>query len=319
MKSLVTLLTSGLLLISNSALSAANSNAQNNYNDNVVIRAIPSEIKPTEPATRSESVLGSDATLDPGLVASAALVIDQQSGEVLFEKNPDAAQPIASITKLMTAIVVLDAALPLDENLVVTHADAALARPTYSKLKVGARLTRAELLRLMLMASENRAAATLARSYPGGVEHFVRRMNETALSLGLLATRFADPTGLSIGNVSTARELTQLVRHAYHYEAIRTFSTTAEYSVPISRARRAVFHNTNRLTRNEDWTIGLSKTGFITASGQCLVLQAAVAGRPLVMVILDSWGKGGRIDDALKLRRWLEQHNDRVIVAGLSF
>ncbi len=319
MKLLVTLLTSGLLLISNIALSAANSNAQNNYNDNVVLRAIPPEIQANEPVTRSESVLRGDVTPEPGLVASAALVIDQQSGAVLFEKNPDAAQPIASITKLMTAIVVLDAALPLDENLVVTHADANLARPTHSKLKVGARLSRAELLRLMLMASENRAAATLARSYPGGVEHFVRRMNETARSLGLFATRFADPTGLNIGNVSTARELTQLVRHAYHYEAIRTYSTTAEYSAPIGRARRAVFHNTNRLTRNEDWTIGLSKTGFITASGQCLVLQAAVAGRPLVMVILDSSGKGGRIDDALKLRRWLEQHNDRVIVAGLSF
>ncbi len=319
MKSLVTLLTSGLVLISSSAFSASSSGLQNNYNENAVIRAISSDIQPTEPAARSESVPRGDITLDPGLVASAALVIDQQSGAILFEKNPDAAQPIASITKLMTAIVVLDAALSLDEILVVTHVDAALARPTHSKLKVGARLTRAELLRLMLMASENRAAATLARSYPGGVEHFVRRMNEAALSLGLFSTRFADPTGLNIGNVSTARELTQLVRRAYHYDAIRTYSTTTEYSAPIGRARRAVFHNTNRLTRNEDWTIGLSKTGFITASGQCLVLQAAVAGRPLVMVILDSWGKGGRIDDALKLRRWLEQRSDRVVVAGLSF
>jgi serine-type D-Ala-D-Ala endopeptidase (penicillin-binding protein 7) len=317
MKSLVTLLTSGLLFISSSGFGASNLNVQNNYSDNVRIRAIQSDVQQIEPATRLESAPRNVENLNPGLVASAALVIDQQSGAILFEKNPDVSQPIASITKLMTAIVILDAAQNLDETLMVSNSDVALSRPTTSKLKVGAHLTRAELLRLMLMASENRAAAALARNYPGGVEHFVRRMNETALSLGLFSTRFADPTGLNIGNVSTARELTQLVRHAYHYDAIRTYSTTGEYSAPIGHARRAVFHNTNRLTRSEDWTIGLSKTGFISASGQCLVLQAAVAGRPLVMVILDSWGKGGRIEDAVRLRSWLEQNNRRWIVAEM--
>jgi serine-type D-Ala-D-Ala endopeptidase (penicillin-binding protein 7) len=310
------LLSAALFALSLPCHAGATREAANNYNDNLFIAA-----PHVEEEIRSFSGIGNAkperAISDPALLASAALVIDQTTGSVLFEKNADALQPIASITKLMTAIVVLEAQQPLNQLLSVTRADVELARPTQSRLKVGAMLSRGELLRLMLMASENRAAAVLARSFPGGLQSFVRRMNEVALAQGLHSTRFADPTGLSAGNLSTARDLTSLVRHAYRFDAIRAYSTTPEYAVSLRRARATLFHNTNRLTRNADWEIGLSKTGYISASGQCLVLQASVGGRPMVMVILDSWGKGGRVEDAVRLRHWLEQRNDRVIVAGL--
>ena len=306
----------GLILSGGICFATPNLGAQANYSDNLSIKPVRSEVDYPAPVTDPETDRPIRGSLHPALMASAALVIDQESGEVLFEKNANLTHPIASITKLMTAIVVLDAGQPLDQLLSVTNADAELARPTQSRLKVGAKLSRAELLRLMLMASENRAAAVIARAYPGGLTSFVKQMNETAVALGLVSTRFADPTGLHVSNVSTARDLTKLVRHAYRYDAIRAYSTTPEYAVPLGRARKVVFHNTNRLTRSEDWVIGLSKTGFISASGQCLVLQAAVKGRRLVMVILDSWGKGGRIEDAVRLRSWLEQKNQRWIVAG---
>ena len=284
------------------------------YDDNVAI-AYPNSNEQSKAVREQGDVTRADEASDPAVLASSVLVMDQTSGAVLFEKNADYSQPIASITKLMTAMVVLKAAQPLGQMLQVTIADAVAARPTNSRLKVGAKLSRGELLRLMLMASENRAAAALARSYPGGLPSFVQRMNETANALGLRSTRFADPTGLRPANQSTARDLAALVQHAYNFDVIRAYSTTPEYAVSLRRARMTLFQNTNRLTRSADWTIGLSKTGFISASGQCLVLQAAVAGRPLVMVILDSWGKGGRIDDAVRLKTWLEQRNERWIVA----
>lgn len=284
------------------------------YDDNVAI-AYPTRDEQSKAVSEHGNVTLADVASDPAVLASSVLVIDQTSGAVLFEKNADYSQPIASITKLMTAMVVLNAAQSLDQMLQVTTADAVASRPTHSRLKVGAKLSRGKLLRLMLMASENRAAAALARSFPGGLPRFVQRMNETANALGLRSTRFADPSGLHPANESTARDLVALVQHAYNFDVIRAFSTTPEYAVSLRRARTTLFHNTNRLTRSGDWAIGLSKTGFISASGQCLVLQAAVAGRPLVMVILDSWGKGGRIDDAVRLRTWLEQRNQRFIVA----
>ena len=310
------LVSAALFALSVTCHAGAAREAANSYNDNLFISA-PQVAEEVRSLTDIGNAKPERVTNDPALLASAALVIDQTTGAVLFEKNADALQPIASITKLMTAIVVLDAGQPLSQMLSVTRADVELARPTQSRLKVGAALSRGELLRLMLMASENRAAAVLARSYPGGLQSFVRRMNEVALGQGLYSTHFADPTGLNAGNVSTARELTSLVRHAYRFDAIRAYSTTPEYVVSLRRARATLFHNTNRLTRNTDWEIGLSKTGYIAASGQCLVLQASVAGRPMVMVILDSWGKGGRVADAVRLRHWLEQHNHRVIVAGI--
>lgn len=290
--------------------------AASRYDDNIAIAHpyIDAESKST---SEHNIVAPVETTSVPLLLASSVLVMDQKSGEILFDKNTGYLQPIASITKLMTAIVVLNANLPLHHMLSVTSADAAAARPTHSRLKVGARLSRGELLRLMLMASENRAAAALARSYPGGLSHFVKQMNKTAQTLGLVSTNFADPTGLHAGNMSTARDLAALVQHAYGFDIIREYSTTPEYAVSLRRARMTLFHNTNRLTRNADWDIGLSKTGFISASGQCLVLQAAVAGRALIMVILDSWGKGGRIEDAVRIRSWLEQRSKRLVVAGM--
>ncbi len=283
----------------------------NRYSDNVNIA------NPDVDRIENRGVTPRDRLLNPDLLASSVLVIDETSREVLFEKNPDYSQPIASITKLMTAIVVLNEAQPLDQILSVTKNDAFAARPTHSRLKAGARLSRSELLRLMLMASENRAAVVLARSYPGGLGAFVKCMNKTAAALGLSSTRFADPTGLNPGNLSTARDLAMLVEHASRFDVIRAYSTTPEYAVSLRRARTTLFHNTNRLTRNADWDIRLSKTGFISASGQCLVLQTAVAGRPMIMVILDSWGKGGRVEDAVRLKSWLEQRSEHLVVARL--
>jgi serine-type D-Ala-D-Ala endopeptidase (penicillin-binding protein 7) len=303
------------------SIAAATAYAQPNnetarYDDNVTI-AYPYVDDRPAPEPAREVTLRREAKSDPAVMASSVLVMDQKSGEVLFDRNANYLQPIASITKLMTAMVVLNAEQPLEQFISVTADDVAATRPTHSRLKAGARLTRDELLRLMLMASENRAAAALARSFPGGLTHFVKRMNDTAEKLGLLSTSFADPSGLDPANRSTARDLAALVQHAYRFDRIREYSTTPEYAVSLRRARMTTFHNTNRLTRSADWDIGLSKTGYITASGQCLVLQAAVAGRPLIMVILDSSGKGGRIEDAIKLRSWLEHRDDRWVVARM--
>lgn len=284
------------------------------YDENIVT-AHPYIDEQVNPAPERNNIVPGGVMSTPLLIASSVLVMDQKSGEVLFDKNADYLQPIASITKLMTAIVVLNAEQPLHQMLSVTTADAVVARPTRSRLKVGARLSRGELLHLMLMSSENRAAAALARSHPGGLARFVKKMNQTAQTLGLSSTNFADPTGLHSANMSTARDLATLVQHAYGFDLIRAYSTTPQHAVSLRRARTTLFHNTNRLTRSTDWNIGLSKTGFITASGQCLVLQASVIGRPLIMVILDSSGKGGRIADAVRLRSWLEQRNERLVVA----
>jgi serine-type D-Ala-D-Ala endopeptidase (penicillin-binding protein 7) len=314
MKLLRTLSACALLAAMCPSHAESNPDLANRYSDNLVIAYPYHDEEPTPPV---RTITMGEVMSDPSVAASAVLVMDQKSGEVLFGKNADVTQPIASITKLMTAMVVLNAQQPLHQILSVTTADAVATRRTHSRLRVGARLSRGELLRLMLMASENRAAAALARSYPGGLSRFVKHMNDTAQMLGLDSTHFADPTGLNTANLSTARDLAALVKHAYRFDLVREYSTTPEYAVSLRRARTTMFHNTNRLTRSADWDIGLSKTGFITASGQCLVLQAAVAGRPLIIVILDSWGKGGRIDDAVRLRSWLEQRSDQSIVAHM--
>ena len=290
--------------------------SQEAYRENITI-TYPYVEEESDGAIEQIAPNSNDHISDPSLLASSVFVVDPESGQVLFEKNADSSRSIASITKLMTAIVVLGASQSLTQTLSVTAADAELARPTHSRLRVGGRLSRGELLRLMLMASENRAAAALARSFPGGLPNFVKRMNETALALGLFATQFADPTGLDAGNRSTARDLAALVQHASRFEVIRAYSTTPEYAVSPRGPRTTVFHNTNRLTRSADWNIELSKTGFISASGQCLVLRATLSGRSLVMVILDSWGKGGRVNDAVRLRNWLEQSNGALVVARM--
>ncbi|MBI2961634.1 MAG: serine hydrolase [Betaproteobacteria bacterium] len=239
------------------------------------------------------------------LQSSAALVLDQGSGRVLYGKNTHAIVPIASITKLMTAMVVLDANLDPNEPVAITEDDVDNLRGTHSRLKVGTALAREDLLRLALMASENRAASALARAYPGGRESFVQAMNLKAQLLGMSGSRFSDSTGLSSANVSTAEELSRLVSEAYRYDKIREHTTAAGYEVNAG-GRRLAFRNTNGLVSSRGWDIGVSKTGFINESGRNLVMQATLAGRAVVIVLLNSWGKYSRQGDAQRIRKWLE-------------
>ncbi len=245
------------------------------------------------------------------LHSHAALVLDQQSGEVLYGKNVQTIVPIASITKLMTAMVVLDANLDPEESIPIAKDDIDWLRGSQSRLKVGATLTRDELLRLALMASENRAASALARSYPGGADAFVRAMNLKAQLLGMSGSRFADATGLSSTNVSTAEDLATLVRAAHRYPKIREYSTATGLQVSLGGRHPVAFRNTNRLVSSGAWDIGLSKTGFINEAGRCLVMQATLAGRAVIIVLLDSWGKYSRIGDAYRIRKWLELASGR--------
>jgi D-alanyl-D-alanine endopeptidase (penicillin-binding protein 7) len=256
-------------------------------------------------AARELNHYATDGEGNPLLRSAAVLVQDQSSGEVLFEKNSDAVLPIASITKLMTAMVVLDAKQGLSELIDISIDEVDMLRGTRSRLVVGTELSREDMLRLALMSSENRAAASLARHYPGGTVAFIDAMNAKARSLGLQDTRFYDSTGLNAGNVSSARDLSKMVAAAAKYPLIREFSTTAEYTVEINSRPRA-FHNTNALVRNSDWEIGVSKTGFISEAGRCLVMQAWLNQKPMIIVLLDSWGKLSRIGDANRIKRWVE-------------
>jgi D-alanyl-D-alanine endopeptidase (penicillin-binding protein 7) len=242
---------------------------------------------------------------DPVLRSASALVVDQSNGAVLFEKNANAVLPIASISKLMTAMVVLDSKPGLNDPLTIEHDDVDMLKGSRSHLRIGAQLTREDMLRLALMASENRAASALSRNYPGGREAFVVAMNNKARALGLTETHFEDPTGLTSANVSSARDLTRLVAAAHEYPLIREFTTTPEYEVTVA-GRPRMFHNTNRLVGSAEWNIGLSKTGYISEAGKCLVMQAWVNNRPTIIVLLDSAGKLTRIGDANRIRRWIE-------------
>jgi len=242
----------------------------------------------------------------PNLKSHVALVIDEARGEPLYAKHPDQVAPIASITKLMTAMVVLDAQLPLDEAIEISAVDVDSVKRTRSRLPVGALLARGELLRIALMSSVNRAAAALARTYPGGTEECVGAMNRKANELGMTQTRFADPTGLSSKNVSSAEDLSRMVLAAARYPAIREATTAALHQVTLSDGRVLEFHNSNGLVRNKTWSIGLSKTGYINEAGRCLVMQAEIAARQVVIVLLDSWGKYTRLGDANRIRHWIE-------------
>jgi D-alanyl-D-alanine endopeptidase (penicillin-binding protein 7) len=241
------------------------------------------------------------------LRSAAAMVQDAETGEILFDKNGNTVTPIASITKLMTAMVVLDGGLDLNQEITISSEDMDSLRGTHSRLKPGARLSRDELLRLALMASENRAAAALGRTYPGGIETFLRAMNHKAQMLGMNDTHFDDPTGLSSGNVASAEDLVKMVRAAHRYELIRNYTTATGHDVQVA-GRQLAYHNTNRLVSNENWNIGLSKTGFTNDAGRCLVLQAKLAEREVIIVLLDSWGKLSRIGDANRIRAWLEAY-----------
>ena len=245
------------------------------------------------------------------LKSTSVLVMAQDGDRVLFSKNDDAVVSIASITKLMTAIVVLDAWLPPGELIAISKDDKDGLKGTQSRLQVGMMITRDDLLRLALMASENRAAAALARAYPGGTSAFVAAMNQRAVELGMWKTRFVDGTGLSSANVSTARDLARLVSAAYRQPLIREYTTRTDHTVMLPKERRMSFRNSNRLLKNPGWEIGLSKTGFISEAGRCLVMQARIASTPVVIVLLDSWGKLTRVADANRIKKWIESNTSR--------
>lgn len=250
-------------------------------------------------------VYGLHATTDElDLKSSVALVLDQDTKEVLFSKNSQAVLPIASITKLMTAVVVAESKLPLDEVLTVTQDDVDTEKGSRSRLKVGTQLTREEMLHLALMSSENRAAHALGRSYPGGLGVFVAAMNRKAAELGMRDTKYVEPTGLSSLNQSSAGDLATLVNAAHQHRIIRELSTSPEYQVAVGN-RQLQFRNTNGLVRSPSWDIGLQKTGYISEAGRCLVMQAKMAGRHLIMVFLDSSGKYSRQGDAERVRKWI--------------
>jgi serine-type D-Ala-D-Ala endopeptidase (penicillin-binding protein 7) len=251
------------------------------------------------------------------LASSKALIVNQETGETVYAKSTNMPTPIASVTKLMTAMVMLDARLPMDEMLTISEGDVDMLKGTSSRLRLGTELTRAELLQLALMASENRAASALGRNYPGGLTSFIAAMNIKAIQLGMTNTHFVDPTGLNSENVSTAEDLVKMVRAAYQYPEIRQVSTSANMEVPVRGLRNpANFVNTNILVRNSDWVIGLSKTGYINEAGRCLVMQAEIAGQPMIIVLLDSWGKYSRIGDAQRIRKWIESNN--IMTTGVS-
>ena len=241
------------------------------------------------------------------LKSGVAFVVDQDTNEVLFNKNSNAVLPIASLTKLMTGVVLSEARLPMNEQITITQDDVDTEKGSRSRLTVGTTLTRAEMLHLALMSSENRAANALGRTYPGGLQEFVRLMNAKAKLLGMKATRYVEPTGLSSQNQSSAQDLAILVNAAYKDQAVREYSTSPGYEVAVG-ARTLQYNTTNRLVKNPEWDIGLQKTGFISEAGQCLVMQTKIAGRKLIMVFLDSAGKYSRLADAERVRRWVESN-----------
>ena len=242
------------------------------------------------------------------LRSHSAFVFDTQQGRVIYRKKADSIMPIASITKLMTAMVVLDAKLSMTEKITIKLADVDRIKNTRSRLSVGSSLTRKEMLRLALMSSENRAAAALGRTYPGGTKIFVVAMNNKAFELGMGNSLFVESTGLSSANVSTARDLAKMVEAAYSYEIIRKFTTTAAHAVKLPHQKRSLLYkNSNSLVRRGVWDIDISKTGFLKAAGRCLVMQVQIIGKPIIIVLLDSWGKNTRYGDVNRIKKWMEK------------
>lgn len=242
----------------------------------------------------------------PKLKSSAVLVVDQSNSSVLLARHADVAQPIASITKLMTALVVLEAKQPLDERITITDAETDLPRGGFSRLAVGTVLTRGDLMHLALMSSENRAAQTLGVNYPGGLRAMVKAMNAKAAQLGMTSAHFVDPTGLSSDNVASPEDLSKLVLAASRNPHIREYSTDESYAVRVRR-RMVEFHNTDNLVSNPAWNIIVQKTGYITEAGKCLVMEAVIRGRNVVIVLLDSAGKLTRVADAKRVKSWMEE------------
>ena len=253
----------------------------------------------------------------PGVRSAAALVMDAHSGEVIYELKAKDVTPIASITKLMTALVVLDGQQPLDEVITITNEDRWHGKGAFSRLPVGAKLTRGDLLKLALMASENRAARVLGRNYPGGMTAFVRTMNAKAKALGMTQTRFDDPSGLSSNNVSNARDLAKLLNAVSRDTRIREFSTLASHEVRIGRSVLG-YRNTNLLIGKPDWDILVQKTGFTNDAGECLVMQAMIGDRAVNMVLLNSFGKLTRTADARRIRKWMEAQQQPKFAMGAT-
>ena len=288
----------------------------NNYATKVVKTSARSTTSKPKASSRSRSSsvsaasqLGLKQTVDPlKLKSSVALVIDQDTHEVLFSKNDEAVLPIASLTKLMTGLIINDANLDMSETIVITRDDVDRIKKSSSRLRLGTKLTRAQALHLALMSSENRAAHALARTCPGGEAAFVANMNAKASLLGMTDTSYVEPTGLSSKNKSSARDLAILVSVAHDRPLLRELSTAESTSVRSGRSRLK-YVNSNGLVRSDDWDIGLQKTGYIREAGRCLVMQTAVAGRNLIMVFLDSKGKYTRLADARRVRKWVESTN----------
>jgi len=269
-------------------------------------KALVNKVKKQNDALPAELFVNGQMNLG----SASALVLDQMNGTAILEKNASVVMPIASITKLMTAIVLLDAPyLDMEEVIQITGEDIDNLRGSGSRLPVGLSMTRDTALLLALMSSENRAANALARHYPGGMPAFVAAMNKKARDLGLRSTRFVEPTGLSAHNVSNAYDLARLVMVAHHYPKIREYSTMAHVDLDIGD-RILAFTNTNALVKNSAWQIGVSKTGYISEAGRCLVMQTWVAEKPVVMVLLDSTGKMTRVGDATRIKRWMESNNN---------
>lgn len=266
---------------------------------------------PVIPRYSFGDLAGLKNTYDPlSLKSNAALVLDESNLEILFEKNGNIALPMASITKLMTGLVVVESMQDMNEVLEITEDDVDTKKYTSSRLKVGTRMTRGNLLHLALMSSENRAAAALGRNYPGGLPAFVHAMNVKAQMLGMSDSQYVDSSGLSSGNMASARDLAKLVMAAAQHPILRKYSTDTYYSVDDGM-HEMHYGNTNRLVHNPEWHIRLQKTGYISEAGQCLVMQAIIQGRPIVMVFLDSKGKGARLADAQRIHNWLT-HPDSI-------
>lgn len=275
--------------------------------------AYASAVAGVPPVLTAGDLAGLHLTRDPlELSSNVALVMDQGTSEVLFEKNAAVALPIASITKLMTGLIVVEAGQDLDELLTVTEEDVDREKFSHSRLRVGSQLSRANMLHIALMSSENRAASALGRHYPGGSRAFIAAMNARARELGMTSSQFADATGLNSGNVSSARDLAKLVIAAYQHPLIRQYSTDSRYAVDPG-GRMLEYRNSNGLIEKADWEIGLQKTGYISEAGRCLVMQVHVSGRPVVMIFLDSKSKQSRLADASRIRKWLENRGASVM------
>jgi D-alanyl-D-alanine endopeptidase (penicillin-binding protein 7) len=267
--------------------------------------ATPAEEEPTHLIKAAEIVRYANPN-SLNLRSSVALILDEREGVTLYGHNTHAQRPIASLTKLMTAMVIFDAGLPLDELIEITRADRDTLKGTRSRLQYGSVFTRYDLLQAALGASDNRAAAALARTYPGGTDAMIQVMNATAQQLGMTQTRYTDASGLDSGNVSTAEDLAKLVLATAKHPLFRVLTTNASFSVTdLWNTSDVGFVNTNRLVRGESWEIGLSKTGYTADAGNCLVMQATIAQRPVIIVLLNSWGKLSRVGDSNRIRDWL--------------